>query len=158
MEEESVIASYIKRFRESRPLGPDELKLQREVSKNDFWWTKEENKKNHNNEEINNNDLNNKNVNVNEDEDEINPWKEDNTSIMRSSLSSSNLRKDESVRSTASVDSVLAGYGQQSNNDIRRPLLGLTLPNHAVEHIRNGIETLNRDDVISFAELSIHVG
>ena len=42
MEEESVIASYIKRFRESRPLRPDELKSQRESSKKDFWWTKDE--------------------------------------------------------------------------------------------------------------------
>ena len=91
-------------------------------------------------------------------EEEEGNKKEEELLYSSSSLSSSNLRKDESVRSTASVDSVLAGYGQQSNNDIRRPLLGLTLPNHAVEHIRNGIETLNRDDVISFAELSIHVG
>ena len=42
-------------------------------------------------------------------------------------------------------------------NDIRRPLLGLTLPTNSLEIISTGIESLAKEDIISFAELSIDV-
>ena len=41
--------------------------------------------------------------------------------------------------------------------DIRRPLLGLTLPENALVDINEGIEELERSDIISFAELSIDI-
>lgn len=45
----------------------------------------------------------------------------------------------------------------QGGNDIRRPLMGLQLPDSAIETLSKGIETLDRKAVISFAELSLDV-
>ena len=44
---------------------------------------------------------------------------------------------------------------QKSRDDIRRPLLGIHLPDSAIETMSKGIETLDRKAVISFAELSL---
>jgi serine/threonine protein kinase len=67
------------------------------------------------------------------------------------------LRRDESVSSMTSVSSVLASMDQTSDNDIRVPLVGLSLPDHALEGIAEGLDTLHRSDIVSFAELSLHV-
>ena len=45
----------------------------------------------------------------------------------------------------------------QGATDIRRPLLGLSLPDDALLDINQGIEDLEKKDIISFAELSIDV-
>jgi len=40
-------------------------------------------------------------------------------------------------------------------NDLRSPLIGLSLPNDSIRDIGRGIEKLRRQDMVSFAELSI---
>ena len=45
--------------------------------------------------------------------------------------------------------------GRSTSDDIRRPLLGLSLPDGTLTDISVGIDSLNPSDIISFAELSI---
>ena len=68
--------------------------------------------------------------------------------------SPSPMRRDELVTPTISIP---ASMNQTSDNDIRVPLVGLTLPNHALNGIAQGLDTLHRSDIVSFAELSMNV-
>lgn len=70
---------------------------------------------------------------------------------------SEKIKKSKKNRKSKKKKSSKNNDEKNGSDDIRRPLLGLTLPDGTLTDINVGIESLNPSDIISFAELSIDV-